>query len=249
MMRAFRALLRKELHAYFAGPLVYLVGAAFLAYTGSYFHSDLVYFVTFGFGMSIMENFWQLLFMDMRLVMILSVPLLTMRSFAEERRLGTLELLLTYPLSDRAIVAAKLAACVTVVALLVGATFLYPILVHAIQPFDWSPLVAAYLGLFLLGVACAAYGVFVSSWTDSQVLAGFFTVVPLLLLWLLSWNEAASAVDQLDVLRALSLFSHYQPFTVGIIDARDVFYFVFFGGVFFWGTLQVLAARQWRGRR
>ena len=74
-MRAFAALLAKELHAYFAGPLVYLVGAAFLAYTGYYFHSDLVYFVTFGFGMNIMENFWQLVFMDMRLVLILSVPL------------------------------------------------------------------------------------------------------------------------------------------------------------------------------
>lgn len=248
-MRAFWGLLRKELHTYFAGPLVYLVGAAFLAYTGTYFHSDLVYFVTFGFGINIMENFWQLLFMDMRLVLILSVPLLTMRTFAEERRLGTLELLLTYPLSDRAIVGAKLAACLVVLGALIAGTLVYPVLVHAIQPFDWSPLVAAYVGFVLLAVGCAAFGVFVSSWTESQVLAGFFTVVPLLLLWLLSWNEAASATDQLPVLRALSLFSHYQPFTVGIVDARDVFYFLFLSGAFFWGTLQVLEARQWRGRR
>lgn len=248
-MRAFWALLRKELHVYFAGPLVYFVGAAFLAYTGSYFHSDLVYFVTFGFGMNIMENFWQLVFMDMRLVLILCVPLLTMRSFAEERRLGTLELLLTYPMGDRAIVAAKLGACLVVITLLVAGTVLYPVLLHRIQPFEWTPLVAAYVGLLLLGVVCAAFGVFVSSWTDSQVLAGFLTLVPLLLLWLLSWNEAASAVDQLPLLRAVSLFSHYQPFTVGVIDARDVFYFVFLAGVFSWGTLQVLEARQWRGRR
>lgn len=248
-MRAFWALLRKELRSYFGGPLVYLVGAAFLAYTGYYFQSDLVYFVTFGFGMNIMENFWQLVFMDMRLVLILSVPLLTMGAFAEERRLGTLELLLTYPLTDRAIVAAKLLACLVVIGTLVAGTLVYPALVHEIQPFPLSPLVAAYVGLLLLGTACAAFGVFVSAWTESQVLAGFLTAVPLLLLWVLSWNEAASAAEQLPVLRALSLFSHYQPFTVGIIDARDVFYFLFLAGGFFWGTLQVLEARQWRGRR
>ena len=88
-----------------------------------------------------------------------------------------------------------------------------------------------------------------SSLTDSQVLAGFLTAMPLLLLWLLSWNEAANATGILPVLRAVSLFNHFQPFTVGIIDLRDVFYFVFLAGCFVWGTLRVLEARQWRGRR
>src|SRR5580765_2516110 len=101
-MRSFVALFRRELRSYFGSPLVYLVAGAFLAYTGYYFHSDLVYFLTFGFGVNIMENFWQLVFMDIRLVLILSVPLLTMRLLAEERRLGSLEVLVTYPLSDRA---------------------------------------------------------------------------------------------------------------------------------------------------
>src|SRR5262249_57167354 len=128
-MRAFTALLRKELPTYFGSPLVSLVAAAFLAYTGYYFHSDLIYFVQFGFGFSIMENFWQLVFVDVRLVLMLAVPLLTMRLLAEERRLGTLELLLTYPVSDRTVVAAKLGACLIVIALLLGCTLVYPILV------------------------------------------------------------------------------------------------------------------------
>jgi ABC-2 type transport system permease protein len=248
-MRAFRALLMKELFVYFASPLVYLVAAAFLAYTGYYFHSDLVYFLTFGFGMNIMENFWQLVFMDIRLVLIFSVPLLTMRLLAEERRLGTLELLVTYPVSDRAVVAAKLIACLVVVALLIGATALYPVWLYRVQPFDMTPLVAGYLGLFLLAAACASYGLFVSSLTDSQVLAGFLTAMPLLLLWLLSWNEAASVQATLPILQALSLFNHFQPFAVGIVELRDVFYFVVLASCFLWGTLRVLEARQWRGRR
>src|SRR5262245_12206731 len=181
-MRGFVALLRKELRSYFASPLVYLVAAVFLAYSGYYFHADLVYFVTFGFGMNIMENFWQLLFLDIRLILLFAIPLLTMRLLAEERRLGTLELLLTYPLGDGAVVAAKLGACLIVVATLLAATLVYPAWVHHLQPFALEPLVAAYLGLLLFAAVCAAYGLFISSLTDSQVLAGFLTALPLLLL-------------------------------------------------------------------
>ena len=248
-MRSFVALFRKELRSYFGSPLVYLVAAAFLAYTSYYFHSDLLYFVTFGFGMNIMENFWQLLLIDIRLVLIFAIPLLTMRLLAEERRLGTLELLLTYPLRDGAIVAAKLGACLVVVALLLAGTLVYPAWVYHIQPFALAPLVAGYLGLLLFAAVCSAYGLFVSSLTDSQVLAGFLTALPLLLLWILSWNEAATAVRTLSVVRAISLFNHFQPFSVGIIDLRDVFYFVYATGMFVWATLRVLEARQWGGRR
>ena len=99
-MQSFVALFRKELRSYFGSPLVYLVTAVFLAYTGYYFHSDLVYFITFGFGLNIMENFWQILFIDIRLVLIFAIPLLTMRLLAEERRSGTIETLLTLPVTE-----------------------------------------------------------------------------------------------------------------------------------------------------
>jgi len=248
-MRSFVALFRKELRSYFGSPPFYFVATAFLAYAGYYFHSDLIYFITFGFGLNIMENFWQILFVDLRLVLIFAVPLLTMRLLAEERRLGTLELLLTYPLRDGAIVAAKLGACLVVVATLLAGTLVYPLLVYHVEPFAFEPLFAAYLGLLLFAGVCASYGLFISSLTDSQVLAGFLTALPLLLLWLLSWNEAATAGTTLPLMRALSLFNHFQPFSVGLIEARDVFYFLFSAGAFVWGTLRVLEARQWLGRR
>lgn len=248
-MRRFFGLFRKELRSYFGSPLFYWVAAAFLAYTGYYFHSDLVYFVTFGFGMNIMENFWQIFFVDVRLALIFAIPLLTMRLFAEERRLGTLELLFTYPLSDGAVVAAKLGACLVVIVTLLGATLVYPYWVYSVEAFSPDPLVAGYLGLLLFALLCASYGIFVSSLAESQVLAGFLTTIPLLLLWLLSWNEAASADETLPLVRALSMFNHFQPFSVGVIETRSVFYFVFVSGVFVWGTLRVLEARQWQGRR
>jgi ABC-2 type transport system permease protein len=188
-------------------------------------------------------------FFDMRLVLILSIPLLTMRLLAEERRLGTLELLLTYPLSDRAVVAAKFLACLLAVGALLAATTAYPALIYAIQPFALGPIGSGYLGLALLAGTCIAYGLFVSSCTDSQVLAGFMTALPLFLLWLLSWNEAAVGADTVAVLRAFSLFDHFQSFSVGVIEARDVFFFAFLSSTFLWATLRVLEARQWRGRR
>jgi ABC-2 type transport system permease protein len=248
-MRSFLALLKKELRSYFGSPLVYFVAAAFLAYTGYYFHSDLIFFINFGFGLNIMENFWQILVIDVRLVLMFAIPLLTMRLLAEERRLGTLELLLTYPLRDGAVVAAKLTACLLVVMALLAGTLLYPAWIYSIQPFALEPLLAAYLGLFLFSAVCVSYGLFISSLTDSQVLAGFLTAMPLLLLWLLSWNEAASSAGTLPLVRALSLFNHFQPFSVGVIELRDVFYFVYASGLFIWATLRVLEARQWRGRR
>jgi len=196
-----------------------------------------------------MENFWQILFIDIRLVLIFAIPLLTMRLIAEERRLGTLELLLTYPLGDRAIVAAKLGACLAVIGALLAGTLVYPAWVYHVQPFPLEPLVAGYLGLVLFSLVCASYGLFVSSLTDSQVLAGFLTALPLLLLWLLSWNEAATPGGTLPVVRAISLFNHFQPFSVGLVELRDVFYFAFAAGSFIWATLRVLEARQWQGRR
>jgi ABC-2 type transport system permease protein len=248
-MRGFVALLRKELRTYFGAPLVYLVAAAFLAYSGYAFHSDLIYFVQFGFGFSIMENLWQLVFLDIRLVLMLAIALLTMRLLAEERRLGTIELLLSYPVRDGVVVAAKLGACLVVIVMLLAGTLVYPLWLWRVQEFPAAPLVAGYAGLFLLCALCASYGLFVSSLTDSQVLAGFLTAMPLLLLWLFSWNEAANAPSSLPVVRAVSLFNHFQPFSVGVIDLRDVFYFLFLAGCFVWGTLRVLEARQWRGRR
>ena len=241
-------LVRKELLLFFSSFLFYALTAIFLVLCGFLFYTNLDFYVRFG-GMNLVRGLWQYQLFDMRERLLVLIPLLTMRSFAEERRLGTLELLLTYPLRDGAVVAAKLLACLVVVGSLLAATLVYPAWVYRLQPFPLEPLVAGYLGLLLLAAACAAYGLFISALTDSQVLAGFVTAMPLLLLWLLSWNEAAAAASTLPLVRAISLFNHFQPFSVGVIDLRDVFYFVFATGCFVWGTLRVLEARQWRGRR
>jgi ABC-2 type transport system permease protein len=249
----FLALLRKELAAYIGSPLLYVVAAVFYALTGFFFYTQLVYFVQYGFGVNILGNFWVAFLAgapySVSMVLLLVVPLLTMRLLAEERKLGTIELLLTYPLREGTIVAAKLAACTIVVAGLLAGTLAYPASLAAIQSLPWQPILAGYLGLLLLGVSFTACGVFVSSLTDSQVVAAVGTVGLLLLLWAVSWNEAATSPAVLRVAASLAMFDHFEPFAKGVIDAGDLAYFVAVSAFFVFCTLRVLEARHWWGRR
>ncbi len=248
-MRNTWALYKKELRSYFASPLFYVVSAVFLGLCGFYFYSDLYYFIQFGFGVNILENFFQLLFVDMRLVMLLTVPLLTMRLLAEERKLGTIELLYTYPLRDGEILAGKFLACFTVFGVMLGATAIYPIYLSTIHSYEWVPVLAGYLGLALLGTVFIACGLFVSSLTESQVVAGVASVGLLLFFWVMSWNEAASSDAVMQVVKAFSMFDHFFNFSKGVIDSGDVCYYLFFAAFFVFLTLRSMDSRRWRGRR
>jgi ABC-2 type transport system permease protein len=247
-VRSILAVFRKELRVYFLSPLIYVVAAAFLALCGYYFYTDLLHFVTFGFGINIMENFWQLLFLDIRKFLLFCVPFITMRLFAEEKRLGTIELLFTYPLRDGQIFAGKFCAATVAVMALLAPTLLYPFYLYSVEPFPLLPCAAGYVGLLLLSLAFISCGMFVSALTDSQVVAGVVTGGILFGLWALSWNEAALTPETLDWLRAISMFDHFHSFAVGVIDLRDVAYFVFTIVLFIHLTFRALEARMWRGR-
>lgn len=249
----FWALLRKELRSYFVSPLFYVAAAVFFALSGFFFYTQLVYFVQYGFGVNIIGGFWVAFLAgapySVSMVLLLVVPLLTMRAFAEEKRLGTIEILLTYPLRDGTILAAKYAACAVVLLILLAGTLVYPLLLQRLQPLPWVPLLSGYLGLLLLGASFIACGLFISSLTESQVVAAIGTLGLLLLGWLLTWNEAATSPTALRVLAQLAMFDHFEPFAHGVIDAGDLGYFVFLCTFFGFLTLRVLESRHWRGQR
>jgi ABC-2 type transport system permease protein len=248
-MRRFLALLGKELRAFFFAPLLYFVAAVFLALSGYYFYTDLNAFITFGFGESILEHLWQRLFKDIVRVVITVVPLVTMRVYSEEKALGTSELLYTAPVTDIQILVAKFLACMAAFAVIIGPTVLYPLMMYVIQPFDAGQLCVVYLGFLLLLAAMVSIGVFISSLTETQLIAAMFTYGAVLLLWNLSWNEAAIPADFLGVISQLCAFDHFEPFARGVVDLRDIGYFL--GITVFMGflTMRSMEARQWRGRR
>ena len=239
---------RRELSAYYGSVVAYVLLAVFLVLSGYFFYSDLVFFILFG-GFTLATGLWQFVFLDMRMVAMLILPLLTMRLFAEEKKLGTLELLWTYPVRDGEIVLGKFFAALIFYLAMLLPTAVGPMVFHHYHPFDVPPVLAGYLGMVLLGAAFIAAGLFVSSLTENQVVSAMVTYGIIVLFWFLTWNEEAATHDVMRWLLGLSLFDRFFNFTRGVIDTRDVVFFGLFTGFFLVLTWQSLATRSWRGVR
>jgi ABC-2 type transport system permease protein len=238
----------KELRLYFTSLHFYVLGAVFLVLAGYYFYTNLGFFVMMG-GMNLVRGLWQYQVLDVQKLLLVIVPLLTMRLFAEERRLGTLELLWTYPVRDVEIIAGKFLGCVAVVTALIAATAVHPLMLARFHPVAAGPLVAGFLGLWLLGAAFVACGLFVSALTDSQLVAAAATYGVLLFFWIITWNEAAVNEVTLHLLVPFSLFDRFYTFTRGAVDTKNVAYLVLFTFAFLACTFFTLDARRWRGVR
>ncbi len=245
MAKAWRVC-RRELASMCGGPLAPVLVAVFLLLTGYFFYSDLALFVLVG-GANQAEGLWRYVFLDQRLVALLVLPLLTMRLFAEERKLGTLELLWTYPVRDVEVLAGKFAAAWLVYVGMLAASTVGPFVLHALHPFAVGPLVAGYAGMLLLGTAFIACGLAASSVTENQVVSAMLTYGVLVFSWFISWNEAAIGERIAPALLELSLFDHFYGFAQGVIDTHHVVYLLAFSALFLFLALRALGARAWRG--
>jgi ABC-2 type transport system permease protein len=237
---------RRELAAMCGGPLAYVLGAVFLLLTQYFFYSDLAFFVLVG-GANQTSGLWRYVFLDYRLVTLLVLPLLTMRLFAEERKLGTLELLWSFPVRDREVLAGKFLAALLVYLGMLAGTTIGPLMLYALHPFSPAPVLAGYAGLVLLGIAFVACGTAASALTENQVVAAMLTYGVLVFSWFATWNEAALAERLAPVLLQLSLFDHFYSFAQGVIDSRDAAYLLAFATLFLFVALRALGARAWRG--
>lgn len=245
-MRKALVICRRELGTMFGGPLAWVLAAVYALLTGYFFYSDLAFFVLFG-GANLTAGLWRYVFLDFRQVTLLVLPLLTMRLVAEERKLGTLELLWTFPIRDREVLVGKVLAALGAYVVMLAATLPGPLVLQTLHPFSWTPLIAGYSGMLLLGFAAIACGVAASAITENQVVAAMLTYGVLLFFWFMSWNEAAIGPTIAPVLLALSLFDHFYGFAQGVIDGRDVAYLLSFAALFLFLALRALGARTWRG--
>jgi ABC-2 type transport system permease protein len=182
-------------------------------------------------GSGISVNLWEYTVNDIRLLVMMLVPYVTMRSFAEEKKHGTLELLYTAPLPDHAILMGKFIAALFMVLLILVLTLAYPLLYDMFYPLAWGPVASAYAGLLLLAMALVALGIFISSLTEHQIIAAGFTMGISFLLWFMDGN--AEARGYLSVIPGfISLQKHFYGFNRGIIATQDVLYFILFTLVF-----------------
>jgi ABC-2 type transport system permease protein len=239
--------IKKEIKSYFTSLIAYVVIAIFLIISGYFFYTNLVMFVMF-VGSDVKLGLWQHTFYDMRFVTLSLIPLLTMRLFSEEKKLGTIELLFTNPIRDIEVILGKYLACLMVYTLMLLLTFLYPILLEVVFSVEIGPLISGYMGLFLLGAASIACGIFLSSLTENQIVAAISTVGVLLFMWLIDWNEGIAGQKMITILHQISLSEHFFNSIKGVIDIDDIVYYLSFTAFFLYLTVCSLESRKWRGK-
>ena len=227
----------RELKSYFCSWMAYLVIGGFLAISGFIF-----FVIITGNHQASMR--WS--FHNMAVTLLFVCPILTMRLLAEERRSGTLEVLLTSPVTDAQVVLGKFLGAVGLLVVLVAATIHFPLILAQYGSPDPGPLFTGYLGLLLVGASFMAVGVLASSLTESQVVAGFLSFGGLLVLWIIGWaaSQPGSAVGH--VLEQLSLLNHFDDLAKGVIDSKDIVFYLSFMAVCLFGAVRALESRKWR---
>lgn len=260
-MRGMAAVMKRELGYYFYSPVAYSLFAMFLLVAGYFFYSGMT---LYGFAsveisraaqfmepddLSIEENVLRIFFANLSVVMLLMLPVITMRLFSEEKKSGSIEMLFTWPIRDWEILLGKYLAALTVFAAMLFLTLPYTGIIAYYTPPPWGNLISGYLGLFLMGASFISLGIFVSSLTENQVIAGAITFGAILLFWLIAWTVGDKIGPLAATLKYLSLIEHFDRFTKGVIDTVDIVYYLSIVFVFLFLTLRSLESKNWRGVR
>lgn len=238
---------KREISAYFHSAITYVVISACLVVFGLWF-----FFYKGGF--------WQVdratmarMFDFIPAALCGVIPLFTMRSLSDEKRVGTIELLITMPVKDSEVIIGKFLGSLAMVTTLIGLLVLYPLLMFTRAPFwhlgelDWNPFWVGMLGLFLMSMAATAIGLMWSSFTESQILSYFATALTLLFLYAMG---SVTLVEYLsggvgDALSFISLQSRFEPFARGIIDSRAIIYFLSLTVLCLMISFRSLESRKW----
>lgn len=254
-MRNIWIIWRKELRSYFSSPVAYLLLTMFAIIFGFFFWNILGYFVYTGmesqmrgemFPMNVNEQVIRPLLSNVGVIGLFFIPMITMRLFAEEKRTGTIELLVTSPIRDGEIILGKWLAALTLYGCLLLLTALNFIFLFKFGNPDWKPLAIGYLGLLLQAGALLAIGMFISTLTKNQIIAGATTFGVCLLLWVLEWVGGYETATWAKVLSYMSVVTHVGSFSKGVLDTKDAIYYVtlIFLGIFF--TARSLESLRWR---
>lgn len=237
-MRSAWIIAKRELYAYLASPIAYLVAAAYLFLCGLFFIGGVV---------SWREASMQAVHGSLGIVLIFVAPVLTMRLLAREQDLGTIELLLTAPVRSWEVALGKFLAAFLFYAAMTAVTGLHVLILIAFGNPDVGTLASSYLGVLLLGAAMLSVGLFTSALTKNQVIAAVLGVVGCVGLWLIDLLSNLFTGPARQVLSYLTPSGHYYNLLQGLIDTRDLVYYLSFTVLLIFLTAQVIDARRWQG--
>jgi ABC-2 type transport system permease protein len=253
-VRGWLPVFKKEMRLYFGSPVAYAVATFFLFIAAFFFAPSFIQYADvsmrsamqpqMGQSLNATENILRPLTYNMAVVLLFFIPMLTMRLFAEEKRSGTMELLLTYPLRDGEVLA--------------GSSWPPGLYHHPrrrshthhrrwFTRIEWGAVLTGYLGLLLVGAAFLSVGLFVSSTTENQIVAGFGTFGALLTLWLLGWFADSAQGALRTVIQQAAIIEHMESFAKGVIDTKDLVYYLSVTVFALFLTLRSLESKRWRG--
>jgi ABC-2 type transport system permease protein len=228
---------KKELRSFFDSPIAYIVITIFLLITGWFFFSDL-----FLINQASMRN----LFGIVPFIFMFFVPAVTMRLISEEKRSGTIEVLLTLPVRDHEIILGKFLAGLILICVAVVLTFVYTFTLSGLGDLDFGSVVAGYIGLIFLGATYLSIGVFTSSLTQNQIVAFITSFVIIFALFMLDKVLMFMPGFLVSFLEYLSVDYHFSNIARGVIDSRDVIYYLSIIFLFLFLAVRALESRKWR---
>lgn len=254
-MSGYVALTKKEIKAHFTSSTMYVFLAMFTLICGYFFYRNYIYFSLlslqsdYGSGgatLNISEAVFQPVYSNFVFVFIVVIPLITMRVFSEEKKLGTLELLLSYPVRYIDVVLAKLTSAFVVVVFALLLTAVFPVIAAYYGVVETAPVLTSYLGLSLIGLSFVTVGTFFSSVTENQIVAAALTFGVLLLLWALEWTASLVPGGFGEVMSELSVYNRFRDLNRGVLNSSDIVFFlnisVFFGVL----TVSNLQRQAWK---
>ena len=238
-MRRIALICGKEIGTYFSSPMAYIVSAIFIALSGASFTT---YLAQSSYSDTSIRGFLE----TGQLLILLFSALLTMRLISEERKLGTWELLLTAPVREYEIVLGKFFSSLLVLSGMLILTLYFPILLMIFGDPDTGPILTSYLGLFLLGCASLAIGIFASSLTPNQIVSAVVAGGILFGLWFLGMVGSLIPEPLGEILSYFSLSQHFPGFVRGVVDTRDVIYYLSVTAVFLFLSVRSIETERWR---
>lgn len=245
----------KEYRTYFTSPIAYIIISIFLVIMGwmfffslSHFNMQMLQSKQFGMGknISLTDGIVRPLYGNMNVIFLFLVPAITMRLFAEERKMQTIQLLMTSPITLTEMILGKFLSAFLLMLTMLSLTAVYPAVLFIFGNPDAGPILTSYLGTALLSSCYIAMGVLFSSVTENQIVAFFLTFGAGLFFWLINWAAASAGPVFSEFLDYLSLIQHYNNFSQGILDSTDVIFYFSFIGIGLFLTHRVLDSYRWR---
>jgi gliding motility-associated transport system permease protein len=250
------AIAQKELRSYFASPIAYILIGFWALLYGYFYASLLAYFVrqsmqTSQFGgaqpVNINDQMIRLLFQNVTILILFLMPGITMRTYSEEKRSGTIELLLTSPVTDWQIILGKFLGAMGLYAAMLAVTLIHIAILFIYGNPEWKPIATTYLGLLLFGGCFISVGLLISSLTKNQIVAFTASFGVFLLLWIIDWMGSFAGPTVSGLLTYLSIIGHLEDFTKGVLDTTHLIYYLSFIGFGLFLTAKSVDTERWRG--